>query len=320
MMTNKTAQFLGAEYSWAKAQLELHDVQALHGGVRVLLPSFSAYQFFVSCFAPDGEEKKYKLRLNWDEKKALCALCVEHDFLTIGAGDGGGLPGSGGLRDDSALPGNRMGLPDEARPAITLTNARQESHTVALWAGAVAQNERFAALYQALLALSERTAGQRPMPRRLESREKWLILALLALAVAFLGALSFFPARALAQAWWSTHFRLLFGVLAALMLSLVGLLALLWRGERKKMVWDRTFTNPFMLAAVNLFLFVGIVGATGMVEEAIALWRGAALPEADNARIWYGVLAYGGVFAAWLTVLAAALVGERLLRWIDARW
>lgn len=301
IMQNKTAQFLGAEYSWDKVQIELRDVQALHGGVRVLLPSYTAHQYFVSCFAPGGEEKKYKLQLNWDEKEELCALCVAQDFVTIE-----------GVEE--------MGQPDEARPTITLTNPKRESHTVALWAGAVQINERFGAVYRALLALSERTAGQRPMARQLESHEKWLLLGGLVIALALLATVAYFPARALVDAWWSTRFGLLFGVQAALMLLLLGLLALLGRWERKTPAWDRTFTNPFMLAAVNLFFFLGLVGATGMVEEAIAIWRGAALPQADDPRRWYGILAYGGVFAAWLTMLAAGVVGERLLRWLDPRW
>ena len=174
IMKNKTAQFLGAEYSWDKVQIELRDVQALHGGVRVLLPSYTAQQYFVSCFAPGGEEKKYKLRLNWDEKEELCALFVAQDFVTIEGEE-------------------EMGQPDEARPTITLTNAKRESHTVALWASAMQKNERFGAVYSALLGLSERTAGQRPMARQLESHEKWLLLGGLVLILGWLATAAYFP-------------------------------------------------------------------------------------------------------------------------------
>ncbi len=301
MTHNKTATFLGPEYTWHRVQIELHDVQALHGGVRVVLPSFTAQQSFVTCYAPGGEETRYKLRLGWQEKKALCALCVAHDLLAIESEQ-------------------RMGIPDEARPEITLTNAQRRSHTVALWAGAVADNERFAAVYQALLSLIARTAGQKPLARRLESGEKWLVLALAVAALAALAAAAAFASRALVDAWWTTRFGLLFGLLVALIVLLPAALVLLARRERHKPAWNRAFGNPFMLAAVNLFLFVGLVGATGMVEEAIAIWRGATVLGANEGRNLYGVLAYSGALGGWLALLAGGLVGGRMLDWLDERW
>lgn len=142
---NATIAFLGPEYSWSQVAFELRDVQPLSGGIRIYLPAWTISQFFVTKVSPGGEESKYKLQTPWDTKEELCRLCIEKDFITI-------------------RPEERAGIPDEARPEITLTNRRNESHTVSKWAGVI--DERFDAVYDTLLAMEERTAGQRPMPTR----------------------------------------------------------------------------------------------------------------------------------------------------------
>ena len=125
-MENETARFLGADYHWSRAQIELRDAQPLMGGIRVLLPSYTISHMFVTRVAPGGGETKVRLPLRWDEKKDLCALCVEHDFVTI-------------------APQERAGLPDEARPTITLSNRQREQVAVAKWAGV--RDARFDAIY-----------------------------------------------------------------------------------------------------------------------------------------------------------------------------
>lgn len=301
MIENKTATFLGPEYSWNKVQLELHDVHEGGGGLHVLVPSFTAYQSFITCYDPGGKEQRFKLRLGWDEKKALCELCVAQDLVAMESGNGAGAT-------------------EGAWPKITLTNARREKHTVAASGDMMPQNARFAAVYEALMGLVKRTEGLRPMARRLESGEKWLLIFLLIAAVALLGAVAFFPARALVAAWWSTRFGLLFGLHAALMVLLLAALVVVGRGERRKELWDRTFSNPFMLGVFNLLFFLGLVGSTGLVEEAIALWRGATVVEADAGQALYGTLAYSAVLTGWLTFGVTALVGRRVQDWLDERW
>jgi hypothetical protein len=313
-MDNKTADFLGPQYNWKKTKFELQDAHPLKGALYVLLPSYTAHYVFVTRTAPDGNETKHKLRLGWDEKEELCALCVTHDFVSIAS---------------EAHPG-QLNEPHpeevrlEARSTITVTNSRHESHAVsrrtARQPGAAEHDTHFNAIYQTLLALAERTAGQRPMVQRLQRWQMWLIAGLLIVALVLIAGLAYFPARALVSAWWPTRFGLLFGLHIVLMALLLGLIALLGRHERRTLWWDRTFTNPFMLAAVNLFFFIGLVGDTGLLEQAFAIWRGATVPQAGDERAWYGVLAYGGLFAAGLTLLAAALVGKRLLGWLDERW
>lgn len=135
---NKTAVFLLHEDRWHKTSLELHDAQPLFGGVVVRLLGWTSRQAYVTRVAPGGSETKFKVPLRWTdgEKAALIRLCVVHDFLTI-------------------APDQRPGLPDEARPSLTLTNPTGDSHTVAKWAGVA--DARFDAIYHALLALAART-------------------------------------------------------------------------------------------------------------------------------------------------------------------
>ena len=116
MTENQTSAFLGRPYSWSKVKFELDDVQPLHGGIRIYLHSWASGPAYITSIAPGGQETKYQLSLGWNEKEQLCQWCIEQDFLTIN-------------------PENRPGIPDEARPSITVTNHAGEKHTVAKWAG-----------------------------------------------------------------------------------------------------------------------------------------------------------------------------------------
>lgn len=299
MTKNKTATFLGHEYSWSKASLELQDVQPLFGGVVVRLPGWTISQVFVTRVAPGGQQTKYQLPLGWDEKDKLCQLCVDHDFLTI-------------------QPEERNGLPDEARPTITLTNSRNDSHTVAKWAGVA--DARFDAVYHALLALAERTAGQKPVPVRFNRWQKGLTVAGIAAGLLLLLLLAYVLARPLVAAWWPARFGLLFGLLLLLLgLFLAGIRGLAWV-ERRQAKWDRSFTHPWVVMVANVLFFLAFIGVIGLGEVAIVTWRMATPIAAGDGRSLYATIAYTAVFAAGLIVLAAGLVAAPLMRLIDERF
>lgn len=298
---NKTAEFLIHEYSWNKASLELHDVQPLFGGVVVRLPGWTHSQAFVSRIAPDGTETKYKLSLKWTEgeKQQLIRLCMAHDFLTI-------------------QPEERPGIPDEARPSLTLGNSKQESHTVAKWAGVA--DTRFDAIYQAMLALAERTDDLQPIKPRFNVWQKGLAIASIVAVILLL----IWPAYALAQplvaAQWPEQFGLLFFgllLLAALLLIVMRGLAVL---ECKKARWNRTYTHLWVVGVVNLLFFVAGICLFGLGETAVSLWRSNTILAANDERQLYAVVGYTAVFAAGFVLLAAGLIMPRLLNLVDDRF
>ncbi len=301
MSRNKTAEFLGNEYSWNKASLELHDVQPLFGGVVVRLPGWSHSQAFVSRIAPDGTETKYKLPLKWTngEKQQLVRLCVEHDFLTI-------------------QPKERPGIPDEARPSLTLGNSKQESYTVAKWAGVA--DARFDAIYHVLLALAERTQDLQPIKPRFNIWQKGVTIAGVLAVVLLLIWPAFALAQPLVAAQWPDQFGLLFFglvLLAALLLIVMRGLAGL---ERKKARWNRTYTHLWVVGIVNLLFFVTGICLFGLGETAVSLWRTDSLLAVEDERQLYAVVGYTAVFAAGLVLLAAGPIMPRLLNLIDERF
>ena len=301
MSRNKTAEFLIHEYSWNKASLELHDVQPLFGGVVVRLPGWSHSQAFVSRIAPDGTETKYKLPLKWTngEKQQLVRLCVEHDFLTI-------------------QPKERPGIPDEARPSLTLGNSKQESYTVAKWAGVA--DARFDAIYHVLLALAERTQDLQPIKPRFNIWQKGVTIAGVLAVVLLLIWPAFALAQPLVAAQWPDQFGLLFFglvLLAALLLIVMRGLAGL---ERKKARWNRTYTHLWVVGIVNLLFFVTGICLFGLGETAVSLWRTDSLLAVEDERQLYAVVGYTAVFAAGLVLLAAGPIMPRLLNLIDERF
>ncbi len=296
---NQTAEFLRHEASWNKASLELHDVQPLFGGVVVRLPGWTSSLAYVSRVAAGGSETKYKVPLNWadGEKAALIRLCVAHDFLTI-------------------QPEERMGLPDEARPTVTLTNDKGQSHTVAKWAGVA--DARFDAIYLPLLALAARTEGQRPLPNRFNNGQKAAVLAGLAAGLLLLALLGFALARPLVSGWWPERVGLLLVLLLHLMTFLLaGMAGLSW-WERRTPRAARSFTHPWVVMAVNFCFFLAVIGAGGLAATAVSVWRHGLDP--TNGQMWYALLGYAGVTTA---VLLLALVGPLmpwLLNLIDERF
>ncbi len=258
MVENQTSAFLGNRFSWSKIKIELDDVQPLHGGIKVHLPGWTMGQAFVTRVAPGGKETKYKILLWQQEKEQICQLCVDHDFLTI-------------------EPENRAGVPDEARPAITLTKQVGEIHTTAKWAGI--EDVRFDAIYDALRQIGERTKGKKPIPTRLRPYQKILFaLGLIILILASL-LLANKAAGIVAASWWPIHPGRLAGLIALLIIGMPPVLLGFRQWEHGRPHHDRMGTNPVFLILLNSFFFVGIVtmpaflGRTGLLlwgETAVA--------------------------------------------------
>jgi hypothetical protein len=300
-VTNETAEFLGHRYSWSSAGIELEMVQPLFGGVRVRLPTWTGSLVFVTRVSADGEETKYRLGLGMGEKEGLCESFVEQDFLTI-------------------QPEERPGIPDEARPRITLTNRQHQSHTVAKWAGVV--DERFDALYELLLALAARTAGQEPAKPRLRAWQKGLFLISVALVLLFPLLPAIWGARQLVSAWWPSRAGWLVGALLLLLLAVLGGVRLLARRERHQMRWDRVYGNPALSGVINVLFFCATVGLVGMVEALIGAWRAgpAAASAVTVERALYAVFGYSAALAIPILLLGTGLIGRRVLRLVDERF
>jgi hypothetical protein len=115
-------------------RVELDDVQALWGGRRIAVagPGWAV----VERVRPGMRVWRYEVALGPAAWMALLRVLVENDFATI-------------------APAERPGIPDEARPRITLVNAAQEQRSVSKWAGV--QDARFEAVYQALLQVERLT-------------------------------------------------------------------------------------------------------------------------------------------------------------------
>lgn len=143
MTTNQTQAFLGRGDRWRAARIELDDVQPLWGGRRVSVAGTGSCG--VQIVGPAGAETRRAFVLLPEEVRRLFALCVENDIL-------------------ATPPSARPGLPDEARPAITLVNGDGQRRQAAVWAGAM--DAAFRAVYVALCALAE------PPPAELAARRR----------------------------------------------------------------------------------------------------------------------------------------------------
>jgi hypothetical protein len=139
-MANATQDFLGSETQRFAARIELYDVQGLWGGRRIAVEG--ATRLVVQLIQTGMHERRYEFAPDEAEIKLLLDLFVENDFLTI-------------------QPAERPGIPDEARPKITLVNAAGDKWAVAKWAGV--QDGRFDALYRALLRFEKLTEEMDPV-------------------------------------------------------------------------------------------------------------------------------------------------------------
>lgn len=129
---NRTAVFF-AQGDPTLLIVELWDVQPLFGGMIVLVEGGAAPQVQLTRVAPGGQQAVVKRPLSLPRVSALRQLCIEQDFLTI-------------------APQERMGVPDEARPRLTLTNGRGDSYSVEKWAGVA--DARFDRIYLAVKQLA----------------------------------------------------------------------------------------------------------------------------------------------------------------------
>lgn len=137
---NATQVFLGDESRWSSARVELHDVQGLWGGRRIYIAGTG--QVVVQRVLPGMRERRYALELSAAAWTQLLRTFIEKDFVTI-------------------RPPERPGIPDEARPQITLVNAAKEQRSVAKWAGV--SEGRFEAVYRALLEVERLTEQLKPV-------------------------------------------------------------------------------------------------------------------------------------------------------------
>lgn len=138
--THKTKDFLGDEMQRAAARVELYDVQGLWGGRRIYVEG--ARRLVVQLIQPGNLERRYEFAPAAADIKWLLDLFVENDFLTI-------------------KPSEPPGIPDERAQILTLINAAGDKWAVAKWAGV--KDERFDALYRALLRLEETTKTIEPV-------------------------------------------------------------------------------------------------------------------------------------------------------------
>ncbi len=132
--SNPTQAFLGDETHWPSVSIELFDVQGLWGGRRIRVTDGG--QMIVQVVQRRMIEQRYELRPSPSDFRQLLSVLIDNDFLTL-------------------QPAERPGIPDEARPTITVVNAAGEKCTVAKWAGV--KDARFAGIYAEFLRLEALT-------------------------------------------------------------------------------------------------------------------------------------------------------------------
>jgi hypothetical protein len=132
---NPTERFLGPPAGWRACRLALADVHGLWGGHALDLHGTG--MGWASTVDRAGRERRFPVVIAPAAVDALFSLLIAHDFLEL------------------TFPA-RPGVPDEARPVVSVTNAGGETRAVAKWA-----NDRmptFDLVYQALLALIREAA------------------------------------------------------------------------------------------------------------------------------------------------------------------
>lgn len=137
--TNSTQTFLGPEFMWPAASLELSDISGRSGGRRVFV--YGTGQAVVQIVSPERQERRYEFRLSRSESRRLLQLCLEHDLARI--------------KTDS-----RSAPPQAHWQAITLVNANGWPELVSRWTGV--EDARFEAIYSALVALEARARDLEP--------------------------------------------------------------------------------------------------------------------------------------------------------------
>ena len=134
---NETARFLGPPAGWIAARLTLRDVHGLWGGQTLDLQGTGLG--WASVVDAAGHEQRFPLVLGSARAAALFELLITHDFLAL------------------TFPA-RPGVPDEARPVVSVTNPAGENRAIAKWAND--RSPAFEVIYRALLALVREAAGR----------------------------------------------------------------------------------------------------------------------------------------------------------------
>ena|SRR5258708_1729519 len=137
---DQTSAFLGPKPHWATASIELSAIQGLWGGRNIYVAGPG--RVVVKLVGSGMLERRYQFDLDAAEWTFLLAAFVEKEFLTI-------------------RPPERAGLPDEARPRISLVNAGGERHSVSKWAHV--RDERFEGLYSRLIHLDKLALQLKPV-------------------------------------------------------------------------------------------------------------------------------------------------------------
>jgi hypothetical protein len=136
---NKTSAFLGPVDDWPKCRIVLEDIQGLWGGTAIHLDAAGPC---ILRIVDRGKERRFEMKQTPDETKALRTTCIDADLLTVKIKE-------------------RMGVPDEARPTIILTNAKGKTFSLAKWAND--KVPRFDKVYNALLDLKKKTKDVDPV-------------------------------------------------------------------------------------------------------------------------------------------------------------
>jgi hypothetical protein len=136
---NATRAFLNKKSNRAGSLITLDDIQPMWGGRQIILTGSG--QATIRIVEHGLVERRYEITISPVDLQRIFAAIIENDFLTI-------------------QPADRPGLPDEARPKITLANAGGETHAVEKWAGV--KDARFDMIYVALVQLEALTVGIEP--------------------------------------------------------------------------------------------------------------------------------------------------------------
>jgi hypothetical protein len=118
---NETESFLGDHSTWGRAEVELHGVHGLYGGVNVLAVGEQVVLLQVVEIGPQGLHEKLYLHRGGEGSSPeaspddrIFETLVASDFVAIKTSD-------------------RLGEPDEVRFEITVSNARGEERTIGAW-------------------------------------------------------------------------------------------------------------------------------------------------------------------------------------------
>ncbi len=150
---NETEKFLGDKDGWGRIKMELQDVQGLNGGRNIVVSGSGKTTIKIVRSDPLKNfygfyQKTYEVTLEYVELNSLIELFIKNDFRTI-------------------IIENRLGIPDEPRPKIILTNPDGESHSVEVWFNDMQKKDahigRFANIYGRFMGIELGADGLTPV-------------------------------------------------------------------------------------------------------------------------------------------------------------